>query len=91
MMSTILANELFWLAAGVVLGTAYFFLVGRTVATIGGSGAWRSAVSSLVLRIGLAAGVFGIAATQGASALLLALIGFLIARTVAVAHIKRGL
>lgn len=91
MTSAFLANELFWLAIGVVLGAAYFFLVGRTVAAIGGSGAWRGVVYSLVLRIGLAAGGFAIAATHGAAALLLTLIGFLIARTVAVAHIKRGL
>ena len=91
MTSVLGANGILWLVAGVVLGGAYFFLMGRTVAAIGDVGGWRAAVLPLVMRIGLAAGVFALASVQGAAPLLITLIGFLIARTVTIARIKRGL
>lgn len=74
----------FWLAAGIALGAIYLWLVGRTVAAITGSGRKTIAAAWLVLRMALAAGAFWAAATQGALAVLAMLLGFLIARTVAI-------
>ncbi len=87
---SMLADGIVWLAAGAVLGAVYFFLLGCSVSAIGRAGDWRGAAVFFVARIALAAGVFAVAAMQGAAALLFALGGFLLARMVTVARIKGG-
>lgn len=73
-----------WFLAGAALGAVYLWLIGRTVAMIAPPAAKSVAAAFVVLRLALAAGVFWGAATQGAAPLLLTLLGFLAARTVAV-------
>lgn len=70
------------LGAGAVLGAVYFQLVHRTV-TLQLQGSGSAAVIGLtVLRIALAVVVFWVVAQFGALPLLLALLGFLAARSV---------
>ncbi len=90
MMQSVPTSGIFWPLAGIALGAVYFLLLGRSVAVIGGMGDWRGAVGAFAVRIGLAAGVFALAAMQGVAPLLLTLIGFLVARTVVIARMKRG-
>ena len=73
-----------WIAAGLALGTIYLWLLGRSVSAIVSPGARLSAVVWLLLRIALAGAALWLAGQQGALPLLLVLLGFLIARTVAV-------
>lgn len=80
----------FWLAAGVALGAVYLWLVARTVAAITGEGRKTGAAAWLVLRMALAAGAFWAAATQGALPVLVMLLGFLIARTVAIRRAREA-
>jgi hypothetical protein len=80
----------FWLAAGIALGVVYLWLVGRTVAAIMGSGRKTTAAAFLVLRMALAAGAFWGAATEGALAVLMMLLGFLVTRTVAVRRAREA-
>ena len=79
-----------WLAAGIALGAVYLWLVARTVAAITGSGGKAPAALWLVLRMALAAGAFWAAATEGALPLLVMLLGFLIARTVAIRRAREA-
>ena len=85
-----LAHLAFWLAAGVALGAVYLWLVARTVAAITGAGRKTDAAAWLVLRMALAAGAFWAAATQGAPAVLAMLLGFLVARTVAIRRAREA-
>jgi hypothetical protein len=80
----------FWLTAGIALGAVYLWLVARTVAAITGEGRKTSAAAWLVLRMALAAGAFWAAATQGALPVLVMLLGFLIARTVAIRRAREA-
>ena len=84
------ADIALWLAAGVALGTAYLWLLSRTVAALAGPGPKAPAAVWLVLRVALAAGAFWAAATQGAVPLLLMLPGFMIARTVAIRRAREA-
>lgn len=77
-----------WGLAGLALGAAYLWLVARSVAALVAPGA-KSAAGYLALRIGLAAGVFWMAALQGAGPLLAVLAGFLVARTLTLRIIGR--
>lgn len=84
-----LTTSLLWFGAGALLGTAYLYLIGRSVAAVSDGAAWRVAVP-LALRIALAAGAFVFAARHGALPLLLMLGGFLVARTVALRRVREG-
>jgi len=75
---------------GFVLGLAYFASLRRGVAMlISGDGWWRAMVATL-LRIGVAAAGFVLAAMFGAAALLGALAGFLLARGLSVRAARRA-
>ncbi|EPX84957.1 ATP synthase subunit I [Salipiger mucosus] len=73
-----------WLAAGIVLGGVYLRLVARSVAAITAPGPSARAVLWLVLRMVLAVLLLWAAATQGAGPLLAVLLGFLLARSLAI-------
>ena len=77
-----------WLLAGLALGGVYMVLLARSVAAIAGPAAVGAAAAWLILRFGLAAIVLALAAMQGAGPLLAALVGFLIARTIAIRRVK---
>lgn len=79
-----------WLVAGIALGAVYLWLVARTVAAITGSGQRTTAALWLVLRMALAAVAFWAAASEGALPLLVMLLGFLIARTVAIRRAREA-
>ena len=85
-----LAQFALWLAAGIALGAVYLWLVARTVAALTGSGGKAPAASWLVLRMALAVGSFWAAATEGALPVLAMLLGFLIARTVAIRRAREA-
>jgi hypothetical protein len=70
-----------WLVGGIALGAVYLHLLGRSVAAVEAPGARRAAAGWFLLRFVAAAVVFGLAATQGAAAVVAALLGFHIART----------
>lgn len=82
-----LISAVLWVGAGAVLGSAYLYLIGRSVAAVSDGAAWRIAVP-LALRIVLAAVAFVFAARHGALPLLLMLCGFLVARTVALRRFR---
>lgn len=90
MSMTFLAVGPAWLAAGTVLGAVYFLLVRRSLVALCEGECWRGAAGLLMLRIALAIGTFGVAALQGAGALLFTLTGFIFARTFAVSRVRRG-
>ena len=71
----------FYLTAGAVLGTAYFVLLLRAVRACAGQGATSRLISLYFLRLALAGSAFWVIAQQGAAPLLLALLGFVLART----------
>jgi F1F0 ATPase subunit 2 len=73
-----------WLAFGAALGAVYFLILGRSVAALADGNDPRRAAVLLIARFGLAAAGFALAAAQGAMALLTALAGVLLARTVAI-------
>jgi F1F0 ATPase subunit 2 len=83
-MSGPLAEVVAWIGAGTALGTVYLWLIRRTVAAIGPPAAKTAATAYLVLRLVLAMGAFWMAASHGALPLLMMLVGFLVARTVAI-------
>ena len=85
-----LAQFALWLAAGIALGAVYLWLVARTVAALTGSGGKAPAALWLVLRMALAVGAFWVAATEGALPVLVMLLGFLIARTVAIRRAREA-
>ena len=81
---------LFWIAIGAALGFIYMLLIGRSVAAIVEGGRWQSAALPVLLRIALAALIFGLAAGQGAVAVLTALLGFLAARSLRLRRLRMG-
>jgi F1F0 ATPase subunit 2 len=80
-----LREAAFYLAAGAVLGTAYFVLLLRAVRAHAGQGAAGRLISLYLLRLALAGSAFWMIVQQGAAPLLLAVLGFVLART-AVQH-----
>lgn len=80
-----------WLAAGIALGAVYLRLLARTVAAFTGAGGSGGAGAVwLLLRVALAAGAFWAAARHGALPLLSMLLGFLVARTVAIRRAREA-
>ncbi|MDK3019949.1 N-ATPase subunit AtpR [Pseudodonghicola flavimaris] len=77
-----------WLGAGLALGAFYFWMLGRSVAAFGQAEGRRRAIGYVVLRLAVAAGVMTLAALQGTGPLLLTLLGFIVARTVAIRRAK---
>lgn len=75
---------LLWLAAGAALGAFYFWMLGRSVAAFGQQGGRGRAIGFAVLRLAVAVAVMTAAALSGTAPLLLALLGFVAARTVAI-------
>lgn len=71
-----------YLAAGAALGAAYFVLLLRTVRLHASQAAAIRIVPLYFMRLAAAVSAFWIIAQQGALPLLLALLGFLIARFV---------
>jgi F1F0 ATPase subunit 2 len=69
-----------YLAAGVALGAVYFVLLLRTVHLYASQGAAVRFMALCVLRFATAASAFWVIAQRGAMPLLLALLGFLVAR-----------
>lgn len=84
-----LPQILIWLAVGGALGAFYFYMLGRSVAAFGRPDGRGRAIGLTVLRLAVAVGVMAWAALQGTAPLLLALLGFIVARTVAI-HRARG-
>jgi F1F0 ATPase subunit 2 len=81
-MNTISPSEIFlYLAAGAALGALYFLLLLLTVRLHAAQAAAIRVAPLYLLRFAAAALTFWFFARQGASPLLLALLGFLIART----------
>ena len=76
------------LAAGSAFGFAYFAALRRTVDLYATAGRWTIAAALTLSRIAAAAGFFAVAARFGATSLLAALLGFLIARGLAVRTAK---
>lgn len=71
-----------YLVAGLALGAMYFALLLRTVRLHASQSSAIEIIPLYVVRLGAAASVFWAIAQQGALPLLLALLGFLIARAV---------
>ena len=71
-----------YLTAGAALGAVYFVLLLRTVRLHASQGAAIRVMPLYIMRFAAAVSAFWIIAQQGALALLLALLGFLIARLV---------
>jgi F1F0 ATPase subunit 2 len=84
-----LSEAAVYLAAGAVLGTAYFVLLLRAVRAHAGRGATSRVVSLYFLRLALAGSAFWVIAQQGAAPLLLAMLGFVLARTAVQRRIGR--
>lgn len=79
-----------WAVAGAGLGAVYLALIGRSVAAVASDRPASGAVLWFALRLALAAGAFWVAAQSGAVALLSAMAGFLVARSVVLARARRG-
>jgi F1F0 ATPase subunit 2 len=77
------ASAILYLVVGVALGAAYFALLRREVELLFAQASAVSVIPLHLLRVGLAIVAFWAVAQQGALALLLALLGFLVARTAA--------
>lgn len=75
-----------WAMGGIALGGIYLHLIARSVAAMAPPVDVGPALAWLVLRIGLAGFVMGIAATNGAASLIATLAGFLAIRTVVLAR-----
>lgn len=71
-----------FLMAGAALGTVYFVLLLRTVRAYAGRATAGRIIAVSVARFAAAGAAFWVIAQQGAAPLLLALLGFLIARIV---------
>lgn len=71
-----------FLGAGAALGTLYFMLVYRTVRLHAIRATATHIVPLYLMRVALAVAVFWVIAQQGAMPLLLALLGFVIARMI---------
>lgn len=72
-----------FLPAGAALGAAYFALLRLSLPGSEGAGIAAVFLPLLLARVALAVGVFWIIAQQGALPLLIALLGFLLARIAA--------
>ena len=89
MTATILLHAAAWVTAGFGFGLAYFAALRRSVDLYAaGRGPLVPALLTAV-RIALAIAVFAVAAKSGATALLGAFAGFLVARAVAVRAARR--
>ena len=77
------AESASYLAAGMALGAAYFYILLRTVGLHASQAAAARIVSLYLLRLAAAVSAFWVIAQQGAAPLLLTLTGFLIARIAA--------
>ncbi len=86
---TMTTDLLLWLLAGTAMGAVYLWLIRYSVAAIVDGNRFGS-FACLALRIILAAAAFFAAAQQGALPLLLALSGFIFARTLLLFGIKAG-
>ncbi len=71
-----------WLIGGLALGAAYLLLLRQSVRALRKGRGRVAAWGALALRLALAVALFGLAARQGAGPLLVALAGFMLARTV---------
>ncbi len=69
-----------WLAIGMALGGLYFFLLRREVSLLSSHAAAIRIVLFHLIRVAIALAVFWTIAQRGALPLLLALLGFVIAR-----------
>jgi len=87
----ILALRITIALAGFGFGLAYFAILRRTVVLFVAGRGWRGPLGLTLARLGAAALFFGVAVQQGAAALLAALLGFLLARTVAVPATRKSL
>lgn len=74
--------------AGLILGLAYFETLKRTVTALTSGTVWRVAVPLTLLRVAAIALALAAAARYGATPLLAAFAGFLVARAIAV-HLAR--
>lgn len=74
--------------AGLVLGVGYFAALWRTVARLAGGSPWLVPVTLTLGRIGGAVLFLGVAARFGASDLLAAFAGVLVARLIAVRLVR---
>ena len=72
-----------WLALGMLLGAHYFFLLHRAVSLLASHATAIRIVLLSLIRFGVALTVFWVIALQGALPLLLALLGFVVARHLA--------
>lgn len=77
------ADAASYLAAGMALGATYFYLLARTVGLHASQAAATRIISLYLLRLAAAVSAFWVIAQQGAAPILLALLGFLIARIAA--------
>ena len=76
------AEIVLYLAAGAALGAVYFLLLLRTARLHASRAVAVRIVPLYIMRFAAAGAVFWVVARQGAPALLLALLGFLIARLI---------
>jgi hypothetical protein len=76
--------------AGLIFGLLYFATLKRSVALFVGGKGWFGSLALTLGRIGAAAAFLFVAAKLGASPLLAAFIGFLMARAVALRAEKRA-
>ena len=74
------ADSALYLAAGLALGALYFALLFRTVRLHASQASAAQVIPLYVIRLAAALAAFWVIAQQGALSLLLALLGFLIAR-----------
>ncbi len=77
-----------WLIAGIALGAVHLLLLRHSVRALRAGGGKVAVWGALALRLGLAVVLFVQAAQQGTGPLLLALAGFILARTVLMKRIR---
>jgi N-ATPase, AtpR subunit len=85
LMHTVLAGS-----AGLILGLAYFEALKRTVAALTGGSGWLVAVPLTLLRVAAIALALAAAARYGATPLIAAFAGFLLARGIALRLARIG-
>lgn len=84
-----LKEAVLYLTAGAAIGTAYFVLLLRAVRTHAGQVTTIRIIPLYLLRLALAGSAFWVIAQQGAAPLVLALLGFVLARTAVQRRIGR--
>ncbi len=90
-MSEVLTIDLAaWIAAGAVVGVAYFLILYRTARLLADGGPWTGAAPLYLLRGAVAVAAFWFAAQHGALPLILSLLGFLAARYSLQILLRRG-